>query len=109
MIELTSSTTDYTLFPVSTPEGKPLQTIIDVEDHLFAVEIDTGAAVSLINEYKSSPFLSKLPLQSSILQLLTYTGETISVTDEILVKVQSGRQSHTLPPLVVPGQGPSLL
>ena len=111
VIELTSSTTDYTLFPVSTPEGKPLQTTIDVEDNPFVMEIDTGAAVSLINEttYKSSPFLSKLPLQSSMVQLRTYTGETISVTGEILVKVQSGRQSHTLPLLVVPGQGPSLL
>ena len=111
MIELTSSTTDYTLFPVSTPEGKPLQTTMDVENHPFVMEIDTGAAVSLINEtaYKSSPFLSRLPLQSSILQLRTYTGETISVTGEILVKVQSGRQSHALPLLVVPGQGPSLL
>ena len=108
VIEFTSSTTDYTLFPVSTPEGKPLQTTIDVEDHPFMMEIDTGAAVSLINE-KSSPFLSKLPLQSSMVQLRTYTGETISVTGEILVKVQSGRQSHTLPLLVVPGQGPSLL
>ena len=111
VIELTSSTTDYILFPVSTPEGKPLQTTIDVENHPFVMEIDTGAAVSLINEttYKSSPFLSELPLQSLMVQLRTYTGETISVTGEILVKVQSGRQSHTLPLLVVPGQGPSLL
>ena len=99
VIELTSSTTDYTLFPVSTPEGKPLQTTVDVEDHPFVIEIDTGAAVSLINEttYKSSPFLSKLPLRSSMVQLHTYTGETISVTGDTLVKVQSGRQSHTLP------------
>ena len=89
MIELTSSTTDYTLFPVRTPEGKPLQTTVDVEDHPFMMEIDTGAAVSLINEttYKSSPFLSKLPLQLSMVQLHTYTGETISVAGEILVKV----------------------
>ena len=64
VIEFTSSTTDYTLFPVSNPEGKPLQTTVDVEDHPFMMEIDTGAAVSLINEttYKSQ---SKLPLQSS--------------------------------------------
>ena len=44
VIELTSRTTDYTLFPVSTPEGKPLQTTIDVEDHPFVMEIDTEAA-----------------------------------------------------------------
>ena len=108
VIEFTSSTTDYTLFPVSNPEGKPLQTTVDVEDHPFMMEIDTGAAVSLINEttYKSQ---SKLPLQSLMVQLRMYTGETISVTGEILVKVQSGRQSHSFPLLIVPGQGPSLL
>ena len=82
-----------------------------VEDHPFVMEVDTGTALSLINEsvYKSSPFLNKLPLQSSTVQLHTYTGEEITVIRELSIKVQRGSQVHTLPLLVVPGQGPSLL
>ena len=62
MTELKS--TDYTLFPVGCWDGKPLQTTVYVEDHTFVMEVDTEAALSLINEsvYKSSPFLNKLPL-----------------------------------------------
>ena len=111
VIELTQGTSDYTLFPVGCQEGKPIQTTVYLEDHPFVMEVDTGAAVSLINEstYKSSPFLKTIPLQSSTVKLRTYTGEKIAVTGELSVKVQSGSQVHTLPLLVVPGQGPSLL
>lgn len=76
VIQLTNSTTDYTLFPVSTKEANPSQTTAYLEDHPFVMEMDTGAAVSLINEttYKSSPFLKRLPLQSSSVRLRMYTG-----------------------------------
>ena len=70
-----------------------------------------GVAVSLINKttYQSSSFLKKLPLQLSTVQLCTCTDEKITVTGELLITVQSGSQVHTLPLLVVPGEGPSLL
>ena len=45
----------------------------------------------------------------STVQLCTYTGEKIAVKGELLVTVQNGSQVHTLPLLVMPGQGPSLL
>ena len=50
------------------------KTMIDVEDYPFVMEIDIGAVVLLINEttYKSSPFLSKLPLQLLKIQLRMY-------------------------------------
>ena len=75
------------------------------------MEVNTGTAVSLINKnmYKSSPMLRRLPLQQSSVQLLTYTGEGITVKGELLVAVQSESQVVTLPLLVVPGQGPSFL
>ena len=103
--------TDYTLFPVGCQDGNLLQTTVYVEDHPFVMKVDTGAMLSLINEsvYKSSPFLNKLPLQSSTVQLCTCSGEEIAVIGELSVKVQSGSQVHTLPLLVVPGQGPSSL
>ena len=53
--------------------------------------------------------LRRLPLQQSSVQLRTYTGEGITVKGELSVAVQSVSQVVTLPLLVVPGQGPSLL
>ena len=93
--------TDYTLFPVGCRDGKPLQTTVYVEDYPFVMEVDTGAALSLINEsvYKSSPFLNKLPLQSSTIQLHTYTGEEITVTGELSVKFKVDHK-YTLCPFL---------
>ena len=77
------------------------------------MEIDTSAAVSLINKnmYKSSPMLRRLPLQQSSVQLCIYTGdhEGITVKGELSVAVQNESQVIILPLLVVPGQGPNLL
>ena len=111
VVELSSNTTEYNLLPIGCQEGRPLQTTVKLEGHPFVMEVDTGAAVSLINEnvYKSSPVLRRLPLQSSSTQLRTYTGEGITVKGELSVAVQSDSQVLTLPLLVVPGQGPSLL
>ena len=84
--------------------------MVKLEGHPFVMQVDNSAAVSLINEnvYKSSPILRRLPLQSSLIQLRTYTGEGTTVKDELSVAVQSESQVLTLPLLVVPGQGPSL-
>ena len=48
MTEIAS--TDYTLFTVGCQDGKPLQTTLYAEDHPYVMEVDTGAALSLINE-----------------------------------------------------------
>ena len=75
-----------------------------LEGHPFVMEVDTGAAVSLINAnvYRSSPVLRRLPLQSSLIQIHTYTGEEITVIGKLSVAVQSESQVLTLPLLVVP-------
>ena len=111
MVELSSNTTEYNLLPISCQEGWPLQTTIKLKGHPFVMEVDTVAAVSLINEnvYNSSPILRRLPLQQSLVHLRTYTGDGITVKCKISVAVQSESQVVTLPLLVVPGQGPSLL
>ena len=81
VVELSSNTTEYNLLPIGCQEGRPLQTTVKLEGHPFVMEIDTSAAVSLINEnvYQSSPVLRRLPLQLSFIQLCTYTGEGITV------------------------------
>ena len=60
VVELSKSTSEYNLLPIGCRDGKPLQSTMQLE---FVMEVDTGAAVSLINEttYQSSSFLKKLP------------------------------------------------
>ena len=55
---------EYTLFPVQSSNCKPLQTTMVVEGHNLTMEVDTGAAVSLVSKetVNSSLFLKCLPL-----------------------------------------------
>ena len=73
------------------------------------MEVDTGAAVSIISDKtrNNMPNLQKLTLQPSPATLRTYTGEAISVLGEILVKTEHNGQNATMPLLVVQGDGPS--
>ena len=74
------------------------------------MEIDTGAAVSIISDRtRTSPYLEKLPLQPTQVTLRTYTGESIPVLGELLVIVTCQGTNHTLPLLVVKEDGPSLI
>ena len=87
---------------------KPLQTTLTVEGHEIIIEIDTGAAVSLVSEntVNSSPFLKCLPLQPTSVRLRTYTGEPVSVLGQLQVNDEA---SAILPLQVVKGEGTTLL
>ena len=106
-----SSGTEYTLFPVQNSSCKPLQTTMMVEGHNLTMEVDTGAAVSLVSEdtVNNSPFLKSLPLQQTSVRLRTYTGQAVSVLGQVLVKVQYNKVNETVPLQVVKGSGTTLL
>ena len=55
----------YTLFTLPYQQTKPLQTDIEIEGHNLSMEIDTGAAVSIVSDrmHTSLSYLEKLPLQ----------------------------------------------
>ncbi|KAL5515654.1 hypothetical protein EMCRGX_G000851 [Ephydatia muelleri] len=76
------------------------------------MEVDTGAAVSLISDatFKSLwPEASRPPLQPSSVLLRTYTGEQLTLVGQVSVNVSYGGKCHRLPLLIVRGNGPSLL
>ena len=77
-----------------------------VEGHKLTMEIDTGAAVSIVSEetVNSSPFLKCLPLQQTDVKLRTYTGQPVSVLGQLLVKVQHDEAQETTPLQVVKGR-----
>ena len=78
-------------------EGKPLE-----------MELDTGAAVSLIAEGTWKQLLQEKPLEPAAMKLKTYSGEELEVLGQLVVRVRYGAQESKLPLIVVKGQGPSL-
>ena len=105
-----SSDSEYQLFVVHTPNGDPLKTTLLVEGHQLTMEIDTGAAVSLVSEETvNSSFMKNLPLHPIDVRLRTYTGEAVQVLGKVMVRVAKDNASATLPLLVVKGGGTTLL
>ena len=88
---------------------KPFYKTVVVEGQKMKMELDTGAAVSLISYNNYLEKLSHLPLRKAVTQLKTYTGKVIMPKGQVAVKVQGKNGTQTLPLLVVEGSGPPLL
>jgi len=65
------------------------------------MELDTGAAVSLVSESTYKQLWLTNSLQESFTRLRTYTGEQINVLRKLDVEVQSGDQCANRPLLVM--------
>ena len=73
------------------------------------MEVDTGAAVSLIPTTTKQQLFPDIPLTTSTTVLTTYTGERIKVAGKMKVEVRYGGKVHMLQLYVVEGEGPSFL
>ena len=73
------------------------------------MELDTGAAVSIMLEQTLRRVFPEAPLKQTAVLLKTYTGEPLKVLGELTAAVRYGKQCCTLPLLVVSGTGPTLL
>ena len=87
----------------------PLSVNITVDEVPIQMEIDTGAAVSLVSHATYAQHWESKPLPKSTARLKTYSGEDINVLGEIEVSVMYENQCENLPLVVVAGVGPSLL
>jgi len=72
------------------------------------MEIDTGAAVSIISQQVYNQAFAHLPLEGARVELKTYTGECIPVLGQFTATVQYEDQVNELPLIVVKGNGPNL-
>ncbi|XP_014675604.1 PREDICTED: uncharacterized protein LOC106815629 [Priapulus caudatus] len=91
----------------STPAFMSKMTINGVD---VAMEIDTGAAATLISERTYRELLAEwVQLNPTACTLRTYTGEPLAIAGTCVVQVEYNGQRHELPLLVVQGNGPSLL
>nr|XP_055048287.1 uncharacterized protein K02A2.6-like [Misgurnus anguillicaudatus] len=80
-----------------------------LEGQPVKMEIDTGAAVSLVSEAVYSEILSHLPLKPPDVVLKTYTGESVTMKGLTQVTVELNGQTKKLPLYVVAGDYPSLM
>ena len=76
-----------------------------MENPSHAMELDTGAAVSLVLESTYQEYWPDRQLQT---QLSTYSGEPLGVLGTLEVEVQYEELRAHLPLFVLKGEGPSL-
>ena len=99
----------YTLFPVQDPSRKPVTLRVLLNDSPLEMEVDTGAAASVISEktyWALWPKQRRPHLQDTSILLRTYTGEQLKVKGQA---VCYGGTTMSLNLLVVAGRGPSLM
>ena len=73
------------------------------------MQVDTGAAESLVSEAVYKEKLHHLTPQPTKITLKTYTGETVPVRGIVTVTVKLNKQKVKLPLYIVEGSQPALL
>ena len=109
--ESADETVEESLFVVrDTSSSPPYRVELQVNDQPLTMEVDTGAACSLVPESAVATLLTSAELQPTNVVLKTYTGEQIPVKGVLSVTVKYGQQSHrNLKLLVIQGSGPCLM
>ena len=111
-VPLTDDPLEYTMFRVGerkTQVQRPIVVSMRVNGRDVPMEVDTGAAVSIISVATRSKTFPECPLLNTSAILTTYTGEQMAVAGEMAVEVSQGEQREKLRLIVVEGDGPSLL
>ena len=97
------------LFHVTSREHQPILVEVEVNGCNLSMEVDTGAARSIISQAQQEVLFPSVKLNKSPLTLRTYTSERVEVVGELPVKVQYKGKQYDLSLLVVPGNGSTLL
>ena len=97
------------LFLINEQSGHPITVELTVNGWKLRMELDTGAAVSIISEETQRSEFPDATLKTPTIALRTYTGESMTVKGQMEVQVKYGKQTYTLPLTIVAGAGPSLL
>ena len=102
------SETELPVLKINSKPSHPIRVEVKINDKLLQMEVDTGAAVSIISEKTKKTLYPTVSLTAPSVVLRTYTGEAMSVLGEMKVKVEYQEQSHDLTLMVVKGDGPNL-
>ena len=100
---------EYPLFCVVHRSIKPITVEMTINGEKVIMEVDTGAAVSLMSQVTQERVFPQAMLHESTIHLRTYTGEPMEVMGELQVIAAYNGQQRQLPLYIVPGSGPTLL
>ena len=89
--------------------GRPISVKVVIKGIPIWMELDTGAAVSLLPFPDYQAKFKHIPLRKTRTRLKTYTGEQVVPKGQIVVNVVKDSCKITLPLVVVEGKGPPLL
>ena len=102
------SETELPVLKINSKSSHPIRVEVKINDKPLQMEVDTGAAVSIISEQTKKTLYPLVSLTAPSVVLRTYTGEAMSVLGEMEVKVKYQDQSHDVTLMVVKGDGPNL-
>jgi len=99
---------DTAILSIGDHNNKPMTVQLELNGQKVHMEVDTGAAVSLMSIATQKKLFPNVKLKKSAVQLQTYTSESLSVLGTMEVQVRYGSYvgKHTL--YVVNGNGPTL-
>lgn len=87
----------------------PMFVEVKVEGLLIQMELDTGAAVSILPLGMYNEKFRHIPLKETAARLKTYTGERVQPQGQLSVKVEIDKVVQHLTFIVVDGPSPPLL
>ena len=87
----------------------PILVELEMDETQVKMELDTGAAVSIMSKAQWDHLTNSAPLALCNLNLLTYTNAKVKAYGEALVTVCHNMQRKRLPLVIVDGSGPPLL
>ena len=87
---ISDETVEEVIWQVGATASRPYRAVLEVNGHPLTMEIDTGAAVSLISKTTQENLFPAACLDKSPLTLRTYTAEAIPVLGQMEVQVKYG-------------------
>ena len=105
-----SDSEEAALFTIGEKTTNPISVEVKVNGRNLSMELDTGAAVSIMSNTTRKAVFPRAKVQPCSVNLRTYTGEVIKVVGELSVVVQHGHlEAKKIPLIIVEGDGPPLL
>lgn len=104
----TRDSPDLQIYCLPAKSSRAIGVDLQINGKPLHMEVDTGAAVSLISREVHERQFPDISLAESQIRLQTYTGEPIPILGEMKVQVRYGKQCKPLVLRVVEGNGPSL-
>ena len=105
---MANNVSSYDMFSLA-GQAKPIMLPVKLQDNLIQMELDTGAALSIIGEATYQEIFGKdHQLDSTNITLRLYNGQELLVLGTTDVQVKYEGQTATLPLVVVQGAGASL-